>query len=76
MPNLLDEAVRIVNQEYLDGSRPEPSTPELKRSTQLVQKILQGTASQTDQIVLSRLLQKMGTSTDEVFAAAQEMLYR
>lgn len=76
MPNLLDEAVRIVNQEYLDGSRPEPSAPELKRATQLVQKILQGAASQTDQIVLSRLLQKMGTSTDDVFAAVQEMLYR
>lgn len=76
MPNLLDEAVRIVNQEYSDGSRPEPSAPELKRATQLVQKILQGTASQTDQIVLSRLLQKMGTSMDEVFAAVQEMQYR
>lgn len=76
MPNLLDEAVRIVNQEYLDGSRPEPSAPELKRATQLVQKILQGTASQTDQIVLSRLLQKMGTSMDEVFAAVQETQYR
>lgn len=76
MPNLLDEAVRIVNQEYLDGSRPEPSAPELKRATQLVQKVLQGTASQTDQIVLSRLLQKMGTSTEEVFAAVQEMQYR
>lgn len=76
MPNLLDEAVKIVNQEYLDGSLPEPSAPELKRATQLVQKILQGTASQTEQIVLSRLLQKMGTSMDEVFAAVQEMQYR
>lgn len=76
MPNLLDEAVRIVNQEYLDGSRPEPSAPELERATQLVQKVLQGTASQTEQIVLSRLLQKMGTSTEEVFAAVQEMQHR
>lgn len=76
MLNLLDEAVRIVNQEHLDGSHPEPSAPELKRATQLVQRILRGTASQTDQIVLSRLLQKMGTSTDEVFAAVQEMRYR
>lgn len=76
MPNLLDEAVRIVNQEHLDWSRPEPSAPELKRATQLVQKILQGAASQTDQIVLSRLLQKMGASMDDVFAAVQEMQYR
>lgn len=76
MPNLLDAAVEIVNEEYLDGSRPEPSAPELKRATQLVQKVLQGSASQTEQIVLSRLLQKMGTSMDEVFAAVQEMQYR
>lgn len=75
MPNLLDEAVRIVNEEYNKGSQPEPSAPELKRATQLVQKVLQGTASETEQIVLSRLLQKMGTSTDKVFAAVQAIQY-
>lgn len=75
MPNLLDEAVRIVNEEYHKGFQPEPSAPELKRATQLVQKVLQGTASETEQIVLSRLLQKMGTSTDEVFAAVQASQY-
>lgn len=75
MPNLLDEAVRIVNEEYNKGSQPEPSAPELKRATQLVQKVLQGTASETEQIVLSRLLQKMSTSTDEVFAAVQAIQY-
>lgn len=73
MPNILDEAVRIANQEYLTRTQADPTAPEMKRASDLVGRVISGRATASEKIVLSRLLQKIGTSTREVFAALNEL---
>jgi len=70
MPNILDEAVRIAAEGYLDNGTPNPA--EMKRATQLVQRILTGRATNTDRIALRGILGKIGTSEQEVIAALRE----
>ena len=70
MPNILDEAVRIAAEGYLDNGAPNPA--EMKRATQLVQRILTGQATNTDRIALKGILGKIGTTEQEVIAALRE----
>ena len=70
MPNILDEAVKLASMEYLDNGTPNPA--EMKRATQLVQRILTGKATNTDRIVLRGILGKIGTTEQEVIAALRE----
>lgn len=70
MPNILDEAVQVATAGYLDRGQPNPA--EMKRATQLVQRVITGQATNTDRIVLRGILDKIGTTEEEVFAALRE----
>lgn len=70
MANLLDEAVRIAEEGWIGNDAPNPA--EMKRATQLVQRMLTGKATNTDRIALRGILGRMGTSEQEVIAAIRD----
>lgn len=70
MANLLDDAVRMAEEQYLDKGAPNPA--EMKRASQLVSRILTGKATNTDRIALRGILSRIGTSEQEVMAALRE----
>jgi hypothetical protein len=70
MPNLLDDAIQVANYAYM--GRPEPSPSEMKRATQLVQRVITGKATNTDRVALRGILGRLGTSEQQVIAALQE----
>lgn len=70
MANLLDDAVQIANEEYLKGGAPNPS--EMKRASQLLQRVITGRATNTDKVALRGILGRIGTSEQEVIAALRE----
>lgn len=71
MENLLDAAVKMAESSSA-ASRNGPTEAELRRATGLVKKLISGSLTSTDMIVLENMLNGMGTSVDQVLAAVQE----
>lgn len=71
MGNLLDAAVKMAESSSV-ASRNGPTEAELRRATGLVKKLISGSLTSTDMIVLENMLNGMGTSVDQVLAAVQE----
>lgn len=69
--NLLDAAIQVAEEGTFDR-RHQPSDSEMKRAVGLVQKVVLGTATNSDRIILDNLLSSIGTSFGQVYAAMTE----